>query len=452
MKYSCVQLNDLPDEILLIIFKQLDNLELLYSFHDVNERLNKILRDPVFTSHLSFVKWSLNEIINKFSSYIILDRFCLQILPKIHMKIKCLDLESESMKNILDAADYPNLYSLGLYNIEENMAEYLFTDERLSSSIFKNQITRLIIGIAPDEIRCSTMEYICNLILTVFINLNELIFYDASYQYHIRLMNYTLCPNFSSSSLSILKIKVQTFSVCLYLLDGHFNQLHTLYIELANTFLSPEEVEHQNQMDLPSKEDIQQTFNRFQNTKIISCVDYFLEPYKYGRCHIYTYPSSTNYYEYISNNFPGGLYPYVSVISLYDEQPFEHDFFIRIAQSFPFMEKLSIFNRYEQNQKDSYKLMGAKSNLSIVKYNYLVELHLDPSHDCYIEEFLCDTKTYFQNNITLLTHYEALQRVTYDFIRDDTRINCTKISELVLLDTEQYSKSCKDYFPFAIIE
>ncbi|CAF0734993.1 unnamed protein product [Adineta steineri] len=377
MKYSCVQLNDLPDEILLIIFKQLDNLELLYSFHDVNERLNKILHDPVFTSHLSFVKWSLNEIINKFSFYIILDRFCLQILPKIHMKIKCLDLESESMKNILDAADYPNLYSLGLYNIEENMAEYLFTDERLSSSIFKNQITRLIIGIAPDEIRCSTMEYTCNLILTVFINLNELIFYDASYQYHIRLMNYTLCPNFSSSSLSILKIKVQTFSVCLYLLDGRFDQLHTLYIELANTSLSPEEVEH---------------------------------------------------------------------------QAFEHGFFNRIAQSFLFMEKLSIFNRYEQNQKDSYKLMNAESNLSIVKYNYLVELHIDRSHDCYIEEFLCDTKTYFQNNITLFTYYEALQRVTYDFTRDDTRINCTKINDLVLLDEDQYSKSCKDYFPFAIIQ
>ncbi|CAF4153339.1 unnamed protein product [Adineta steineri] len=396
----------------------------------------------------------------------------------------------------------------------------------------KNQITRLIIGIAPDEIRCSTMEYICNLILAVFINLNELIFYDASYQYHIRLMNYTLCPHFSSSSLSILKIKVQTFSVCLYFLDGRFDQLHTLYIELANTSLLPEEIEHQkkipklkcfvfsciskiwyynelilpllyrmsnlekldlnisvnveetfidgnslkenilnhmlqlneftfdiyssmsikNQMNLPSKEDIQQTFNHFQNTKIISCVDYFLEPYKYGRCHIYTYPSLTNHYEYISKNFPGGLYPYVSVVSLYDEQPFEHGFFIRIAQSFPFMEKSSIFNRYEQNQKDSYTLMNAKSNLSIVKYNYLVELHIDRSHDCYIEEFLCDTKTYFQNNITLWTHYEALQRVTYDFTRDDTRINCTKINDLVLLDEDQYSKSCKDYFPFAIIE
>ena len=84
MNYSCVELNDLPDEILLIIFKELDNLELLYSFQGVNERLNKIIYDTIFTSRLSFLKWSLNECINKFPPHIILNRFCLQILPEIH--------------------------------------------------------------------------------------------------------------------------------------------------------------------------------------------------------------------------------------------------------------------------------------------------------------------------------------------------------------------------------
>jgi len=131
MKYSCVELNDLPDEILLIILKKLDNLEVLYSFQGVNERLNKIIHDPIFTSHLSFLKWSLNKFINKFSSDMILNRFCLQILPKIHTKIRWLDLESESMKNILHAADYPNLYTPGLYNIEEETAKCLFTGKEI---------------------------------------------------------------------------------------------------------------------------------------------------------------------------------------------------------------------------------------------------------------------------------------------------------------------------------
>jgi hypothetical protein len=57
----------------------------------------------------------------------ILNRFCLQILPEIHDKIQWLDLESSSMKHVLRAANYPNLDSLALYNIDEESARSLFT-------------------------------------------------------------------------------------------------------------------------------------------------------------------------------------------------------------------------------------------------------------------------------------------------------------------------------------
>jgi len=50
MKYSCVQLLNFPDEILMIIFKKLDNIEVLYSLMNINMRLNQILSDPVFTT------------------------------------------------------------------------------------------------------------------------------------------------------------------------------------------------------------------------------------------------------------------------------------------------------------------------------------------------------------------------------------------------------------------
>ncbi|CAF3383816.1 unnamed protein product [Rotaria sp. Silwood1] len=96
--------------------------------------------------------------------------------------------------------------------------------------------------------------------------------------------------------------------------------------------------------------------------------------------------------------------------------------------------------------------MNDKSNLSIAKYYYLIELHIDRVHDDYIEEFLCNTKIYFQNNILLNTHYEVLQRVTHNFTSDDTRINCTKVNELSLFGNVEYSKSCKDYFLFSIID
>ena len=118
-------------------------------------------------------------------------------------------------------------------------------DERLSASIFKNQITTLIISIDPDKNKRSTMNNICNHVFTVFINLTHLTFYDAAYQNNARLSFDVRFPTFSSSSLLVLKIKVQTFDVCLYILDGRFEQLHTLDIELANLFPPLEDIENQ---------------------------------------------------------------------------------------------------------------------------------------------------------------------------------------------------------------
>ncbi|CAF4593766.1 unnamed protein product [Rotaria sp. Silwood1] len=95
--------------------------------------------------------------------------------------------------------------------------------------------------------------------------------------------------------------------------------------------------------------------------------------------------------------------------------------------------------------------MNDNSNLSIAKYYNLITLDIDRAHDDYSEEFLCNTKTYLQNNILLFIRYEALQSVTHNFTRDDTRINCAKINELYLLEKVKDSKSLEDYFPFATI-
>ncbi|CAF4846008.1 unnamed protein product, partial [Rotaria socialis] len=127
MKYSCIGLYDLPDEILMIILKKLNNFDVLFTLHGVNERLNRLIKDSIFTSRLTFVKWISNNFIDLISSDMILNRFRLQILPEIRHKIEWLDLESSSMKYVLRAAHYPNLYGLGLYNINEESVRCLFT-------------------------------------------------------------------------------------------------------------------------------------------------------------------------------------------------------------------------------------------------------------------------------------------------------------------------------------
>jgi len=127
---SCVGLNDLPDEILMNIFQKLNNVDVLYSLQGVNQRLNKIVHDLIFTSHLTFIKWLPHYFIDLFCCDMMLNRFCSQILPEIHDKVKWLDLESSSMKHVLRAANYVNLNILGLYNIHEESARCLFTGKK----------------------------------------------------------------------------------------------------------------------------------------------------------------------------------------------------------------------------------------------------------------------------------------------------------------------------------
>ncbi|CAF5061744.1 unnamed protein product, partial [Rotaria magnacalcarata] len=126
MEDSFIQLNDLPDEMLMMIFKKLSNIEVLDSLIDVNRRLTQIVSDSTFTNHLAVMKSLPNGHIYPLDDSI-LDRFCLQILPEIHRKIKWFDLESTSMERVLLATNYPNLTGLSLYNIHEETLTHLFT-------------------------------------------------------------------------------------------------------------------------------------------------------------------------------------------------------------------------------------------------------------------------------------------------------------------------------------
>ncbi|CAF3432885.1 unnamed protein product, partial [Rotaria sp. Silwood2] len=126
MENSCIQLDELPDEILMIIFKKLCSIDILYSLLGVNKRLNKIVYDYVFTSCVTLTIRSTNDLYYPLNNPM-RDRFCLQILPKIHDKIKWINVESSSMERILLSTNYPNLNGLGLYDLEIEIAEHLFT-------------------------------------------------------------------------------------------------------------------------------------------------------------------------------------------------------------------------------------------------------------------------------------------------------------------------------------
>jgi hypothetical protein len=190
-------------------------------------------------------------------------------------------------------------------------------------------------------------------------------------------------------------------------------------------------------MNFLTNEDIQNTFREFPTKNTCSYVDYFPNKNE-GQCYVYSLPFTLTSYERLTNNFHDGLFTSVRKISLYDERSFEHQFFRRIQKSFPLLEELTVVNWQAQNANDY---------LPLVHYPHLSSLDLMEVHDDYIEEFLLDTKTSLPFDLTVYVNYEVIRRITHDFRRIETRINCSKINCLYSsLDRFRPSKHFKKYF------
>ncbi|CAF4196107.1 unnamed protein product [Rotaria sp. Silwood2] len=480
-------------------------------------------------------------------SDLILDRFYSHILPSIHQKIQWLHLESVSMERILHVKNYPNLYGISLHNIQEKKAIDLFTNETSIIRKLNNQLLSLTIDISTNR----TQDYltnnnaiIFNRIFTMFPNLQYLNFGRSSICDERLSFCFTRLTVISTNLLE-LHVCLRSFYDCLYLLDGHFNQLHTLYVDLSVigykkirvnnmkklpslkcfrlhcetiTFVYDELVlpllyrmsnlekldlyinvgerktffdgndfkmniinympqlnkftfnicslsSFYNDINLPSNEDIQKTFSNFNDKQIIYWTDYFPKVKK-GYCHIYSYPYQLKYYNKITNNFPDGIFKYVRQVSLYDERPFEHEFFLRIAELFPFMEELTIHNEQRQINKQFRKSKNENQDLPIIKYPYLKQLDLIDTCIDYYEQFLFDTKINLAFGVRVYMVYELVKQVTRNFTRNRTRTNCAKINYVNLSSEIQYNRYSdnfsgekqqrpeyiKDYFPHTQID
>ena len=102
----------MPDELLLMIFKKLKNIQVLYSLFGLNSSLDRVIRDACFTSEINLI----HSIDSRSEHMVILiDRFCLEILPNIDHLITCLKVQSTSMERILLSGDYSNLSQLDIF-------------------------------------------------------------------------------------------------------------------------------------------------------------------------------------------------------------------------------------------------------------------------------------------------------------------------------------------------
>jgi hypothetical protein len=129
------------------------------------------------------------------------------------------------------------------------------------------------------------------------------------------------------------------------------------------------------------------------------------------------------YFDNAINLFPNELFQCVREVSLFDQCPFEHQFFIRIAQSFPLLQKLTLTNKTPQKQKS----INNNKHLPIIEYLHLIQLDFSYVHDDYIEQFLLDTKTFLPTNIPFWGEYKDVKRVTQNLTLDTMRLNCSWI-------------------------
>jgi hypothetical protein len=115
---------DLPNEILLIIFKEFNAIDAFYSFGNVNQRFHQLLLDSLYMRHLEIT--NLRKIKSEYEQISsidtkILSEFCVKIVPRIHHQVYKLTVQQDSIQKIVHAANYPQLYSLSLINFHEKI-------------------------------------------------------------------------------------------------------------------------------------------------------------------------------------------------------------------------------------------------------------------------------------------------------------------------------------------
>jgi hypothetical protein len=99
----------------------------------VNPRFHPNINRSIFTRNLTLIT-PFNGLSCQFTDKI-LDRFCFDILLKINDKIEWLNVESSFMERILLATKYPNLHTLGIYDLAPETAEKLFSGKIFSCTL-----------------------------------------------------------------------------------------------------------------------------------------------------------------------------------------------------------------------------------------------------------------------------------------------------------------------------
>ncbi|CAM4803926.1 unnamed protein product [Rotaria magnacalcarata] len=244
---------------------------------------------------------------------------------------------------------------------------------------------------------------------------------------------------FMSSILVELHVNVVHFTDCLYLLDGRFNKLRILHVNIhwiAHSTLIIDDMEN-----LPNLE-------CFSRHYLVLTSDYD--------------ELIVRLLHRILNLVTLSLY-----ITVYFKSTFIDGLYLTFAQLFVFVLKLicasnediqHIFKDFLDNQIIScvfsegeegqcyiflWAYEGDNQQLSRIKYPHFSLLNLDKACDDYINGSLVDTKTCLSNNIFLCVNCERLSIITQNCMQNTTRISYKKLKNLALFGKQSIRKYVK---------
>jgi len=120
-----MNLFDLPDEILSIIWKQFKQIEVFHSIIYMHHRLRELAFDHVHIRNLNFsympnmILWDNTRLSTNVESA---SRFCKEMVSRIHSLVQKLTIDQCFTKEIL-CRNYSQLHSLSLVNFDEKILD-----------------------------------------------------------------------------------------------------------------------------------------------------------------------------------------------------------------------------------------------------------------------------------------------------------------------------------------
>ncbi|CAF5066920.1 unnamed protein product, partial [Rotaria sp. Silwood1] len=223
-------------------------VEVLYSLVNVNRRFDRLALNCLYINNLNMIDtMTINSFYEQPCSIDaqVISKVSDKILPRIHSQVHKLTIEEFSIKPILLAANYPQLYSSSLINFQEEMLYQHLTGTAFNSihdvilrNLLTKQITHLNIDIKKTiRQRTKIVSKIFALILSLCKNLTVLNFCDMlPTRRCLRPICYLPSTNCMSLTLVKLTITVSCSLDCLYLSDGHLDSLSTLIINISYIF------------------------------------------------------------------------------------------------------------------------------------------------------------------------------------------------------------------------